>query len=159
MSKPLDRAAILRALTEIHERTIDSPLLGGSVLIREPTVRVLNAADAAATADDPEQRDMALYHAMILHYAVVDPESGTVDPRTGRIDPRTRRSLLTVEEALDIAEGRPIPTRYLVEEVFDLAAQLPRHFKSGDPAADGGERDAGSGAEGDEPRTTRHAAA
>lgn len=146
MSNRLTKLQLLSALTEIHERTIESPLLGGAVLIREPTVRIMNAAIDAARVDD-DQRDDAVYHAMIIHYAIVDPESGVVDPRTGRIDPRSRTPLLTVEEALDIAEGRPLPTRYLVEEIMDLAAHLPRHLKSGDPAADGGERSAGSGAE------------
>jgi hypothetical protein len=149
MSNYIDRAKLLESLTHIHERTVESPFIGGAVLIREPTVRERMAARDAAQGDsgDPDQFDTALYHAMLIHRCVVDSNSGTTDPRTGRIDPRTRVPLFSVSEALDIAEGRQLAVSFLIEQISDLAALLPLHFKSGDPAADSRERDAGSGPE------------
>jgi len=140
-SNYLDRSRLLASLTEIHERTVESPLIGGAVLLREPTVRERITASDAARGDsgDPEQFDTALYHAMLIHRCVVDPQSGTVDPRTGRIDPRTRVPLFSVSEALDIAEGRQLAVSFLIEQISDLAALLPLHMKSGDPALDGAE--------------------
>ena len=157
MSKYLSKTDLLRSLTEIHERTVDHVFLGGAVLVREPTVRQWNMAREAATADTPDDPDTSLFHAMLIHLCVVDSESGTVDSTTGRIDPRTRTPLFTMEEALDIAEGRRMACAVLIEEITDLAAQLPRHLKSGDRAPDGAQRDAGVGVEGSGETTERDA--
>lgn len=143
----LDKAAFLAALTNTHEKTIDSYFLGGRVLIREITARQRLLAQQAAQSENPDEPDNALYQAMLIQMAVVDPETGTADAH-GRIDPRTRRPLFTVEEIRDLVEARWGAVNALVNEITDLAALGPQAMFSGSDAADSGERDQGSRTEG-----------
>lgn len=149
-----DKATLLRALTQLHERTVESPMFGGAVLIRELTARQRQNANDAATAQDPEQPDNPLYRAMLIQQSVVDPESGTpyADGRRGPdgdalIDPRTRAMLFTIDEVLVLADGRDQPINDLANTISALSRLGPDAMFSGDSAADGGERDPGAGAE------------
>jgi hypothetical protein len=153
-----DKATLLRALTQLHEQTIDDAftrqLFGGAVLIREITARQRQDANEAAQAQDPEKPDNALYRAMLIQQAVVDPESGQpyADSRRGPdgailIDPRTRTPLFTLADVVLISDGRDIATNELTTRIASLAALGPQAMFSGDPAPDSGERDQGPGAE------------
>lgn len=139
----LDKAALLAALTNTHEKTIDSPLLGGRILIREITARQRLHAQSAASAENELEPDNALYKAMLIQMAVVDPNSGVRDMQ-GRIDPRTRAPLFTVEELLDISNGRVLAIDQLIDEITTLAGLGPAAMFSGGDAPNSSERDAGA---------------
>lgn len=147
-----DKATLLRALTQLHERTVESPMFGGAVLIRELTARQRQNANDAALAQDPDQPDNPLYRAMLIQQSVVDPDSGGPysDGRRGEdgepiIDPRTRMPYFTIDEVLLIAEGRDQPTNDLANTIGALSRLGPDAMFSGDSAADSGERDQGAG--------------
>lgn len=139
----LSKAALLSALVGIHEKAVTSPLLGGTVLIRELTARQRLIAREAAARENEEEPDNALYQAMLIQFAVVDPESGEVGP-DGTVDPHTRRPLFTPAEVAALAEGRALAVDLLVREITALSALLPVHLQQGDPAPGRGERDQGS---------------
>jgi len=151
-----DRATLLRALTQLHEETIDTPatqlLFGGAVLIREISARQRQNANDAAVAQGEERPDQALYRAMLIQSSVVNPTSGTpyADGRRNAdgeilIDPRTRVPMFTVAEVLLIADGRDVATRELADRIVGLSRLGPEAMFSGDQGADGGERNAGAG--------------
>jgi len=154
--KYADKATLLRALTQLHEETIADDdalaLFGGAVLIRELTARQRQNANDAATAENPDQPDNPLYRALLIQQSVADPATGTpyVPPRYDDdgsllIDPRTRATLFAVGEVLTIAEGRDAPILALTNRIMALSALGPAAlFRSGD-AADGGERNQGTG--------------
>lgn len=143
----LSKDALLAALTHTHEKTVESYFLGGKVLIRELTARQRLMAQQAAQADNPEEPDDGFYQAMLIQMCVVDPESGTPDAG-GHIDPRTRAPLFTVEDVRNLMEARYGAVTALIEEITSLAGLGPAAMFSGNHAADGGERDAGAGAQG-----------
>jgi hypothetical protein len=149
-----DKQTLLRALTQLHEHTVESSMFGGAVLIRELTARQRQNANDAALAQDPEQPDNPLFRAMLIQQSVVDPESGVpyADGRRGGdglplIDPRTRAPLLTIDEVLLLTEGRDQPINDLANTISALSRLGPDAMFSGDPAADRSERDAGTGGE------------
>lgn len=137
----ITRADLLAALTETHERTITPALFGGrSVLIRELTARQRTQATEAANRENPDEPDNTLYRAMLIQMSVVDPESGDA------ADPRTRTPLLTIDDILNIADGRHDLIIELTNAIVDLSQAAPRHLFRRDPAPDGAQRDAGKGA-------------
>lgn len=141
----LDRATLLACLTDTHERTVTPDLFGKRpILIREITGRQRQMAIQAAQTDDPDNPDDALYRAMLIQMAVVDPDSGTPGP-DGRIDPRTRTPLLTVADVESIANGRDLATRALSNDIAALAGLLPAALFRGDPAPDRPQRDTDEG--------------
>ena len=151
-----DKATLLRALTQLHEETIDGAdtlaLFGGAILIRELSARQREAANDLATAENLDTPDNALYRAMLIQQSVVDPSSGTpyADGQTGNdgaplIDPRTRTPLFTVNEVLLLAEGRTDPITKLTNRIMALSALGPAPLFRGGDAADSGERDQGAG--------------
>lgn len=146
MTTFISRQELLAALTGTHETIYESDLFGGrAVLIREITGRQRLLANEAATAENPDAPDNALYRAMLIQMAVVDPDSGVRGP-DGAIDPRTRRPLLTVDDVQSIADGRDRAVEQLIDAIVGLSALKPVHLFRRHPAADGGERDAGAGA-------------
>lgn len=156
MTTYLTRDELLGALTGVHEKTIRPRLFGGRpILIREITARQRLTAQQAASAENPDTPDNALYRAMLIQMAVVDPASGApyadgrLDPLTGSpaIDPRTRSPLLTLADVEAIADGRDLLIDELVTEIASLAALGPSALKRGHPRADRPQRDAGAGAE------------
>lgn len=134
----LDKAALLAALTHTHEKTIESWFLGGKVLIREITARQRLLAQQAAHTENPDEPDNALYQAMLIQMAVVDPDSGTPS------DPRTRVPLFTVEDIRELVDARFGAVNDLVNEITSLAGLGPAAMFSGSDTADSGERDAGA---------------
>jgi len=144
MTEYLSKAALTAALTGLHEKAYTSPFLGGTILIREITARQRLQANQAAQAESPDAPDNALYQAMLVQMAVVDPESGTPGP-DGAIDPRTRRPLFSADEVRNLAESRSIAFSDLVDEITALAALGPQAMFSGSPAPDRPERDARTG--------------
>lgn len=155
LTNPPTRDEILGLLTDLHEDVVTPALFGGrAVLIRELTARQRMEANAAATAADPDTPDNALYQAMLIQMSVVDPRSGTpyADGRRDAngealIDPRTRAPLLTVGDVQAIADGRDLAVTDLVNRIVRLSALGPRAMFRGDLAPDGGERNAGAGAQ------------
>lgn len=151
----LTKDALRAALAALHEREVDVPLLGGTVLLREFTARDRILASEAAQEHDPEQPDNHLYRALLLQRCIVDPETGRayadgrLDPATGQpaIDPRSRAPLLSVEDVQTLAETRNVVFAFLWESLLELSALSAPALKSGDPAADAAERDAGAGAD------------
>lgn len=142
----ISRQELLAALTGTHETVYESDLFGGrAVLIREITGRQRLLANEAATQENPDAPDNALYRAMLIQMAVVDPDSGVRGP-DGAIDPRTRRPLLTVDDVQSIADGRDRAVEQLIDAIVGLSALKPVHLFRRHSAADGGERDAGAGA-------------
>lgn len=152
------RDQILRTLTETHERTLDNPVIqqwfGGAVLIREITAAQRLQAQAAAVADNPDEPDNALYQAMLMQMSIVDPESGrpyadgrTDDAGNPLIDPRTRTPIFTVNDLELLMQARYLVADVLIANITELAALLPRHLKSGDPAHDRTQRGANAGVE------------
>lgn len=143
MTTYADRETLLRALTQLHEQTIDDAftrqLFGGAVLIREISARQRQDANEAAIAQDAERPDQTLYRAMLIQQSVVDPESGRPD------DPRTRSPMFTLDELLLIADGRDVATRELADRIAALSALGPAPLFRGGDAADGPERDQGAG--------------
>lgn len=136
----ITRADLLAALTETHERTITPALFGGrAVLIRELTARQRTAATEAANRENPDEPDNTLYRAMLIQMSVVDPETGSAD------DPRTRTPLLTIDDILNIADGRHDLIIELTNAIVDLSQAAPRHLFRSDPAPDRAERDAHEG--------------
>lgn len=153
MTSFASKAQVIDALIGIHERVLDDLLtvqyFGGALLIREPTARVRDAANSAALADNPDEPDNTLYRAMLIHYAVVDPESGKpyADGRLGTdgqplIDPRTRVPLLSIEQVNDVVNGRPDPMLHLIQHIMELAGMTQSAMFSRHSAPDGAERDA-----------------
>ena len=141
----ISRQELLAALTGTHETVYESDLFGGrAVLIREITGRQRLLANEAATQENPDAPDNALYRAMLIQMAVVDPDSGVRGP-DGAIDPRTRRPLLTVDDVQSIADGRDRAVEQLIDAIGGLSALKPVHLFRRHPAADGDERDAGAG--------------
>jgi hypothetical protein len=156
MTTYADTATLLRALTQLHEETIDGPftnlLFGGAVLIREIGARQRQDANEAAIAQDADRPDQTLYRAMLIQQSVVDPESGQpyADGRTDGagaplIDPRTRTPLFRLEDVLLIADGRDVATRELADRIAALSALGPAPLFRGDTTADGSERNARAG--------------
>lgn len=147
MSDYLNRADLLAALTNTHERTITPVLFGGkAILIREITARQRMLANSAALADNPDEPDQALYRAMLIQMSVVDAATGTAGA-DGRIDPRTRTPIFAIEDIQSIADGRDIYVDALLAEILRLAALRPEDMFRGDTASDGSERSAGAGRE------------
>ena len=145
MTTFISRQELLAALTGTHETIYESDLFGGrAVLIREITGRQRLLANEAATQENPDAPDNALYRAMLIQMAVVDPDSGVRGP-DGAIDPRTRRPLLTVDDVQSIADGRDRAVEQLIDAIVGLSALKPVHLFRRHPAADGDERDAGAG--------------
>lgn len=148
------RRHALAALTSFHELTVNDPLIGAPLLIRELTAHQRLVSQEAAQREDGEQPDNNLYQAMLVQMAVVDPASGTpytdgrIDPRTGQsaIDPRTRRALFNPDDLLELMEAREAPRLLLVTKITALSRLLPAEFSLGDTAADPAQRDAGTGA-------------
>ena len=151
-----DKTTLKRALTHLHEQILDAPfallLFGGAVLIREISARARLAAQEAANAESADNPDQVLYWAMLIQQSVVDPQSGQpyADGRTGPdgqplIDPRTRTPLFTVDETLEIASGREVAVRELINRITDLSALGQSAMFSGGAPPDGGERDARTG--------------
>ena len=141
----LDKSALLGAVVGLHEKAVTSPLLGGTVLIRELTARQRLIAREAAARESEEEVDTALLYAMYVQFCVVDPDSGTPGP-DGTIDPHTRRPLFTPQEVQALAEGRALVLDMLVGEITSLSALSPVSLQPGNPQARGGKRDAGQGA-------------
>lgn len=138
----ITRDDLLAALTETHEKTIAPALFGGaSILIRELTARQRTQANEAALRENPDVPDNSLYRAMLIQMSVVDPESGSAD------DPRTRTPLLTIDDVLNIADGRDEMTNTLVSEITSLSLLAPRHLFPSNKPADRPQRDAHEGAE------------
>ena len=133
MTTYLSKAELLHNLTALHERTVTSKLLGGSVCIREVNARARLAANEAAMAENPDRPDQSLYWAMLIHEAVIDPE--------------TKERLFTLDEALTICDGRDLAVQELVSHITTLAALGPRAMFRRRPSADGAQRDAHAGAE------------
>lgn len=151
-----DKATLLRAITDLHERTIDGDeathLFGGAVLIRELTARQRDAANTAALAENPDQPDNDLYRAMLMQQSVIDPATGTPydpprydDDGSLLIDPRTRRPLFSVHDVLLLADGRDKRVSALVDLIMALSALGPAPLFRGGATADGAERDQGAG--------------
>jgi hypothetical protein len=145
MTEFLSKASLLSAIGGLHEKAVSSPLLGGTVLVRELTARQRLIAREAAARENEDEIDQALYFAMLIQFCVVDPESGTAGP-DGTVDPATRRPLLTPQEVATLAEGRALVVDLLVGEITSLSALLPVSLQQGDPAPGRGERGAGQGA-------------
>jgi hypothetical protein len=152
----LSKAAVLHALTSTHEQTVTSAMIGGSVLVRELTARQRQLANDAATAENPDAPDQVLFRAMLLHFSLVDPTTGTPGP-DGTIDPRTRTPLLSIADALDVVDGRQAAVDELIVAITSLAALGPRAFKSAAPPSDALQRDAGAGTDADGSGTARNA--
>lgn len=151
-----DKDTLLRALTDLHEQTLDGEeatrLFGGAILIRELTARQREAANNAALAENPDQPDNDLYRAMLMQQSVVDPNTGTPydpprydDDGSLLIDPRTRRPLFSVAEVQLLADGRDKRVSTLVDLIMALSALGPAALFRGSDAANGGERDPGAG--------------
>lgn len=154
MSDYTTRQQLLTTLTSTHEKTVDDPVLG-RILIRELTARQRLAANEAATAENAEMPDQALYWAMLLQSAIVDPSTGTPGP-DGRVDPRTRAPLFSVEDVQTLADGRDLLLQRLVNHVTSLAALGIAELRSFRPEdvseqrdQDAGNTTAGTGPEGD----------
>ncbi len=156
MTSYASAASIRAALLDIHERELDAPpvvaFFGGAVLVRELTAGQRLRAAAAARADNPDEPDMALFHAMLIQLSVVDPDSGAPyadgradDDGRPQIDPRTRRPLFTADDLPLLVEARDLPMTVILNAVDDLGALKPRHMFRRGAAPDGGERDAGAG--------------
>ena len=107
----LTRAALLAALTDLAEQTIDEPLLGGAVHIRELTAKQRQQATEAALASDPESPDNALYRAIIV--------------QCGVIDPATRQPLLTAEDVQTLSDGRSEAVQRVAVAILKLSEALP----------------------------------
>lgn len=151
--------AIRSALLDIHERVLDEPeivaFFGVPVLIRELTAAQRLRAGAAARADNPDEPDAALYDAMRIQMAVVDPDTGTpyADGRTGDdgkplIDPRTRATVFRADDLPALMSGRWAPQALLLDAIDALSALRPVHLQRSYPAPDRPERDTGTSAEG-----------
>ena len=146
----------------LHEQVLDSPVLGGKVLIREFTARQRVEMTEAANEEDPERPNQTLYRAMMIQYSVVDADSGTpyADGRLDRvtglpaIDPRTRTPLFTIDEVVDLMDGRALPSQTLVDAISALSAVRPDALFPSNSATNGGERNpvagAGTGGPGNE---------
>lgn len=158
MTAYASREQVRAALFDLHERVLDQPAVvdffGGAILIRELTAGQRLRALAAARVDNPDEPDVPLYNAMLVQLCVVDPATGTpyADGRVGDdgqplIDPRTRAPLFRADDLPLLIEARDLPMAAILNTIDDLGALKPRHMFRGDPAADGGERDAGAGAE------------
>lgn len=153
----LKKADLFRRLTDIHERVVSHYLLGDDgVLIREMTAEQRMQAQEAANedADNPNQ---ALYVAMVLHFCLVDPDSGRLyaDGRVGPdgqpvIDPRTRAPLFTADDIVDLMQGRTLLVEHLFSEATKLSAVGPTALFSGHRTDDHLQRDADAGAGGRE---------
>lgn len=163
-------AAIRATLFDTHERLVDAEAVlaffGRPVLVRELTAGQRLRAMAAVRADNPDEPDAALFDAMRLQLCVVDPDSGKAysDGRTGDdgqplIDPRTRVPVFTPDDLPLLVEARSVPASILLDAIDELSALHRRSLRAGDPAPDGGERDAGAGVEGSGDRTGAFAAA
>lgn len=142
----LTRDDLLACLTNTHEKILTPELFGNRpILIREITARQRFLAQQAAQTDDPDAPDEALYRAMMIQMAVVDPDSGTPGP-DGRIDPRTRTPLLTIADVESLANGRDVASREVFSEIAALAGLLPAALFRRHPVTDGPQRGAGEGA-------------
>lgn len=140
-------AAIRAALSETHERLVDTPavvaLFGRPVLVRELTAGQRLRATSAVRADNPDEPDVALFNAMRLQLCVVDPESGQpyADGRTGDdgrplIDPRTRVPVFTPDDLPMLIEARDVPAALLLDAIDDLGAMRSHSLQGGDPPPD-----------------------
>lgn len=147
----LSKAALKHALTSLHEETVESALLGGAVLVREPTAMEKMSAVEASRGDDPEApADEVIARAFILQRCIVDPETGTAGP-DGVIDPRTRAPLFSPDEINDLINSREQAMNFLYQRVARLGALLPDAFRSGTEAADDTRADTGASAGEDQP--------
>lgn len=158
MAQYLDKSAILARLTDFHEETVNSPWLGGDVLIRELTAGERMSAQEACTYTDESgapQFNGTYHRGMLLQMMIVDPNTGEPfadgrrDPRTGaiQIDPRTRTPLFTSDEITILIEGREGPVNALIDRGLRLSRLLPDAFRDRAAPPNGSERNAGSGAE------------
>lgn len=148
------KAAVFAALTGLHEKWIkDVPLFGCDILIRELSAKQRTMANDAATADDPENPDNALYRGILIQQCVVNPETGQpyADGRVDEqgkpaIDPRTRAPLFTADEVAALVDGRSAAVNRLIDEITALAMVRPLDFKSVHSPPDSGQSGEGAGA-------------
>lgn len=153
MTPYLSKAALRQALLALHEEVVESPLLGGAVLVREPTAYEKLGAVEASRGDDPEApADEVIARAFILQRCIIDANTGTPGP-DGRIDPRTRAALFTMDEVNDLIGARELPMNLLYQRIARLGGLLPDAFRDGDTAADDARPDPGTGAGEDQPTT------
>ena len=106
----LDRAALLAALTNLQERDVDEPLLGGVVRIRELTAGERQQALDAALAVDPDNADNALYRAMVVSFGLVEPKLSIED--VGALREGRWQAVLNLHLAiLGLSEAAPGDTK------------------------------------------------
>ena len=131
--KPLDRAALLGALTSLQRKAFTDPMLPGALTIQELTARQRQTANEAALAAGGDLTpDNALYRACVVQMGVVDAKSGA--------------PLLEAGDVEALTNGREQAVNRLASAILELSGALPGDLKSGDPAADEGQPDAGAGA-------------
>jgi hypothetical protein len=151
MTQYLSKAALKHALLDLHETTVDSPLLGGAVLVREPTALEKTGAVEASRGEDADAPvDEVIARAFILQRCILDPETGEADS-AGRIDPRTRAPLFTPDEVNDLIHTRERAMSLLYLAIAQLGAMLPDAFRDGNQATDDAGADPGAGVSEDAP--------